>query len=151
MDCMQRDKLQKLFEEHRRKRGFLQLIAEAMGGSFRKSQISTHLRKLGLKRPKASILQSQHHRPHGAPNETHPLSALSKLHCEGSGTQWTSALMCMQGNQPAFSSGSDSDSVNASGSEGGEGQGGTNTKKKRRAKVRSTGSMQGSAAEVTRQ
>ena len=58
MDCMQRDKLQKLFEEHRGKRGFLQLIAEAMGGSFRKSQISTHLRKLGLKQSQASIPRS---------------------------------------------------------------------------------------------
>ena len=79
MDCMQRDKLQKLFEEHRRKRGFLQLIAEAMGGSFRKSQISTHLRKLGLKRPKASILQSRHHHSQGGPTGTRPPNCLFKI------------------------------------------------------------------------
>ena len=54
-----------------------------------------------------------------------------------------SLLVCMQGKQSAFSSGSHSDSADASGSDGREGQGRSNTKGKRRAKVLSIESTLG--------
>lgn len=41
--------MRKLYSKHRKQRGYLQLIANEMPGAFKKSQIVTHLRKLGLK------------------------------------------------------------------------------------------------------
>ena len=42
--------MRKLYKEHRKQRSYLQTIAEKMEGNFKKSQIGTHLRKLGLKK-----------------------------------------------------------------------------------------------------
>ena len=46
---LQEEQLRKLYKKHRKERGYLRTIASKMDGSFRKSQIGTHLRKLGLK------------------------------------------------------------------------------------------------------
>ena len=50
--CMglQEKQMRKLYKEHRKQRSYLQIIAEKMEGNFKKSQIGTHLRKLGLKK-----------------------------------------------------------------------------------------------------
>ena len=47
--CMQEEQMRHLYSKHKRQRGYLQLIADDMPGAFKKSQIKTHLRKLGLK------------------------------------------------------------------------------------------------------
>lgn len=51
MHCaaLQEKGLRELYSQHKKERGYLQTIAQKMPGSFKKSQIAGHLRKLGLK------------------------------------------------------------------------------------------------------
>lgn len=55
---LQEARLRELYEEYGGKRGSLLLITERMPGAFTKSQISTHLRRLGLRKRKASSLHT---------------------------------------------------------------------------------------------
>jgi hypothetical protein len=52
----QEKQMRKLYKEHRKERSYLQTIAEKMDGNFKKSQIGTHLRKVGLKKQVCLVL-----------------------------------------------------------------------------------------------
>lgn len=68
---VQKGELQRLFQEHAEQRGYLQEVVDKMPGSFTKSQISVHLRKLGLRR--GNVM----------PAVLHCLPARACRHCRG--------------------------------------------------------------------
>lgn len=49
---MQEDRLRGLYEKHHEDRTYLAILAEELPGGFTKGQISSQLRKLGLKKSK---------------------------------------------------------------------------------------------------
>ncbi len=51
---MQEERLRALYSKHQEDKGYLALIAEDMPGGFSKGQISSQLRRLGLKKGAAS-------------------------------------------------------------------------------------------------
>ena len=50
--CAQEERLRALYEKHREDRAYLATLAEDLPGGFSKGQISSQLRKLGLKKSK---------------------------------------------------------------------------------------------------
>ena len=56
---MQEEKLRELYGQHSSEKGYLAIIAEEMMGGFSKGQISSQLRKLGLRPDKGKKRTSQ--------------------------------------------------------------------------------------------
>ena len=50
--CLQEARLRALYEKHEEDRAYLSILAEELPGGFSKGQISSQLRKLGLKKSK---------------------------------------------------------------------------------------------------
>lgn len=56
---LQEEKLRELYAQHNGEKGYLAVIAEEMMGGFKKGQISSQLRKLGLRPDKGKKRKSQ--------------------------------------------------------------------------------------------